>query len=110
MKPDPQAAPMQAWRLLANAGRTLTRTPSVWSVVLLVGLLALAQGRDRRCGRSRARARALDVAGAAGGVHARGRWPHRRDARPERDAKRADHRRDTWPSGRRHNPAHFTGS
>src|SRR5437879_3057391 len=50
MKPDPQAAPMQAWLLLANAGRTLTRTPSVWSVVLLVGLLALAQGRNPETG------------------------------------------------------------
>ena len=58
---------MQAWRLLANAGRTLTRTPSVWSVVLLVGLLALAQGRDPGTGSRDA------SAGAAGGAPARER-------------------------------------
>jgi len=67
MKPDPQAAPMQAWRLLANAGRTLTRTPSVWSVVLLVGLLALAQGRDPETGSRDA------TAGAVGRAPARER-------------------------------------
>src|SRR5207253_3917110 len=70
MKPDPQAAPMQAWLLLANAGRTLTRTPSVWSVVLLVGLLALAQGRNPETGSRNASAGPVPPAAfmhAAGG-------------------------------------------
>jgi len=61
MKPDPQAAPTQAWRLLVDSGRTLSWTPSV----LLVGLLVLAQGRDPATGSRDA------SAGAVGPVSAR---------------------------------------
>src|SRR5437667_10053214 len=61
MKPDPQAAPTRAWRLLVDSGRTLSWTPSV----LLVGLLVLAQGRDPATGSRDA------SAGAVGPVSAR---------------------------------------
>lgn len=50
MKRDTQAAPTARWQLLSDTHRAPSRKRSVWSVILLVGILALGRGHDGGAG------------------------------------------------------------